>query len=273
VTNPTLTPTVSVGSVAVHREPRRLGRTGGVWARGGGGNVPSSAASTRGHSSRGAIDSYTRSPGYTRDLAATQRIWSQPATAGTAGAYIFLLYLCLPILLDVRPASGVLARSALDGERERAFLMNLTGCTDDEHWRGGIRNPRVRRQADLLGRHHARFGGMRPGYLDFIGVATTLAPLEVRTEQRTPVQGRCRRNYWRYMSRATSLLSADIGDEASARDRCRSFVDAYAAPSGEGSRLYASLREHHPQYVAQAAPILPGRARELVDELAGSLAC
>jgi hypothetical protein len=238
-----------------------------------GGDLPSSAASVSGHSVLGGIDSYVMSPGYSRDLAATRRVWSQPAVAGTAGAYIFLLYLCLPVLLEVRSASGMPARSALDGERERAFLMNITGCTEDDYWYGGIRNCQVRRQAGLLGRRHAGFSGMRPDFLDFIGVVTTLAPLEVQAEQQSPVQGRCRRSYWRYMSYATSLLSADIGDESTARDRCRSFVDAYAAPSGEGGRLYASLRSHHPRYVEQATSMLPGRAQELVNDLAKSIAC
>jgi len=219
------------------------------------------------------IESYVGSPGYSCDLDVTRRMWSGPAMAGTAGVYIFLLYLSLPVLLDVRSGSGLPARSALDGERERAFLMNITGCTEHDCWRGGIRNHRVRRQASLLGCHHARFSGMQPEYLDFIGTVITLAPLEVRTELQAPSYGQRRRSYWRYMSHATSLLSADIGDESSARDRCRGFIDAYAAPSGEGSRLYESLQARHPWYVERAAPMLPARARAIVSDLMRSAAC
>lgn len=219
------------------------------------------------------VESYVMSPSYSRDVDVTRRIWSEPAMAGTAGIYIFLLYLSLPVLLDVRSGSGMPARSALDGERERAFLMNVTGCTEDDSWRGGIRNHRVRRQASLLGRHHAGFSGMRPEYLDFIGTVIALAPLEVRKELRAPTYSQQRRNYWRYMSHATSLCRADIGDEPTARDRCQYFIDAFAAPSREGSRLYGSLQARHPWYVERASPLLPARAQAIIGDLTKSAAC
>jgi hypothetical protein len=219
------------------------------------------------------IESYVVSPDYSGDLAVTRRIWSEPFMAGTAGAYIFLLYLCLPTLLDVRSGGGSPARSALDGERERIFLMNITGCTERDRWRGGIKNRQVMRQASLLGRHHAGFTGMQPEHLDFIGTVITLAPLEVRRELQVPGYGRRRRSYWRYMSYATSLMNADIGDESTARDRCWSFVDAYAGSSGEGSRLYASLYANHPWYVERAVSMLPPQAQAIVSDLVKSAAC
>jgi hypothetical protein len=125
----------------------------------------------------------------------------------------------------------------------------------------------------MLGRNHARFSGMQPEYLDFIGTVIALAPLEVRTELQAPAYGQRRRRYWRYMSHATSLLSADIGDESTAQDRCRDFIDAYAAPSGEGSRLYASLQARHPWYVERAASMLPARAQAIVSDLMRRPAC
>jgi hypothetical protein len=219
------------------------------------------------------LESYVASPGYPYDLAATRRIWSEPAVAGISGIYIFLLYLSVPVLLDVRSGRGSPARSALDGERERAFLMNITGCTEHDSWGGGIRNRRVQRQASLLGRCHAGFSGMKREYLDFIGAVVTLAPLEVRAELRTPVDAGLRCGYWRYMSHAISLLNADIGDEPSAWDRCRDFVDAYGAPSSEGRRLYASLQSRHPWYVDRAVPILPGRAQSVVSTLKKDATC
>lgn len=218
-------------------------------------------------------EAYIASPGYLRDLDITRAIWSEPTTAGTAGAYVFLIYLSLPVLLDVRSRSGRPARSALDGERERTFLMNITGCAAQDPWRGGIRNPQVRRQARLLGRYHDGFSGMRPEYVDFIGAVIALAPLKARPELRTSAWDRRRQSYWRYMSCALSLLGARLGDEAAARERCLAFVDAHAAPSAEGRRLFKFLYAHHPRYVEWAVSLLPPRAGAAVGDLTTSPAC
>jgi hypothetical protein len=213
------------------------------------------------------IQLYVASPDYPRDLAATQALWSSATITATAGAYVFLLYLSIPALLGVRSGSGLPARSALDGERERAFLMNITGCIKNDRCGGGIRNPRVQRQACLLGRRHATFSGMRSDYLDFIATAVTLAPLEARTGLAAPVDAELQRRYWRYMWYATSLLGADMADEPEARDRCLAFVDVHAAVSSEGSRLYASLQGRHPRYVERAIPLLPARSQAIIGGL------
>jgi hypothetical protein len=213
------------------------------------------------------VDSYASSTDFNDDLAITQHMWSEPTVTGTAGAYVFLLYLSLPVLLNVRSDSGQPARSSLDGDRERAFLMNITGCTESDHWRGGISNRRVQRQASLLGRRHVNFTGMRLEYLDFISTVVALAPLEVRAHLGAPVDVRLRSGYWRYMRHATSLLNAGIGDEVNAGDRCRDFIDTWATPSAEGSRMCVSLRAHHPWHVDRAVPMLPGRARAVVSNL------
>jgi hypothetical protein len=214
-------------------------------------------------------ESYVDSSIYSRDLAATREVWSDPVSVGIAGALIFLIYLSLPVLLDVRSGSGLPARSALDGERERTFLMNVTGCTENDPWTGGIRNRRVWRQACLLGRRHLGFGGMQPNYLDFIGTVISTAPLTVRAELRASADPR-RGGYWRYMGHAMSLLSAHIGDETTAQDRCLDFIEAHAAPSEEGSRLCALLEARHPWYVGQAIPALPERARAVISDLKGA---
>lgn len=212
------------------------------------------------------IQSYIATPDYAHDLSATQLVWSQPIITATAGAYVFLLYLAVPALLRVRSGNGLPARSALDGERERLFLMNMTGCITNDEWSGGIQNPRVQRAAYLLGVHHLQFRGMQPNYLNFIGTAVALAPLEVRTAFQIRVDAALRHKYWRYMSRAMSLLSADIGDEPSARDRCLAFIEAHAAPSDEGSRLYASLHSCHPRYTEEAILLLPTQAQRVIGE-------
>jgi hypothetical protein len=210
---------------------------------------------------------YVESSIYSGDLAATRAVWSDPVSAGIAGASIFLIYLSLPELLDVRSGNGLPARSALDGERERAFLLNLTGCAQDDRWADGIRNRRVWRQVSLLGRRHLGFGGMRPGYLDFIAMVISTAPFAVRAELRAPAWAPRRSGYWRYMSHAMSLLSANIGDAATARDRCLDFLETRAAPSEEGRRLYLSLAARHPWYVDKASSALPDRARAVIGEL------
>lgn len=212
--------------------------------------------------------SYVSSAVYSDDLTATRYIWGQSALMATAGVYIFLHYITVPELLEVSPGNGRLARSVLDGVHERAFLMNLTGVTDNAHHADGIRNPRVLRQAQLLGDRHARFGGMQPRYLDFIGTVMTLAPLEVRSAQNVPADAQCQARYWRYMSHATSLLRASIGDEAGARDRIRAYISGHAAASAAGTQMYAALRARHPRYVLLAVPLLPASAQVVVADLA-----
>jgi hypothetical protein len=148
--------------------------------------------------------------------------------------------------------------------------MNLTGCTENDLWTGGIRNRRVWRQASLLGRHHLGFGGMQSGYLDFIGIVISTAPFAVRAELRASGWNLCRGDYWRYMGHAMSLLSAHIGDEATAQDHCLNFIEAHAAPSQEGSRLYKLLEARHPSYVGQAIPALPEQVRVVIGDLKGA---
>jgi hypothetical protein len=145
--------------------------------------------------------------------------------------------------------------------------MNITGCAGNDWRGGGIRNPRVQRQACLLGRRHAKFNGMRSDYLDFIATVVTLAPLQAGTGLDAPADAQLRGRYWRYMWHAMSLLGADIGDEPGAGDRCLAFIDAHAAASSEGGRLYTSLLARHPRYVERAIPLLPAQAQAIVSDL------
>ena len=86
---------------------------------------------------------YVGSPSYVDDLSIVGTLWSPPETIAIAGAFIFLTYLTVPTLVAVRSSLGATARSVLDGAREREFLARLVGLTDEQPWRGGIRNGRV----------------------------------------------------------------------------------------------------------------------------------
>jgi hypothetical protein len=213
------------------------------------------------------IDLYLESPCYRDDLTTTRSVWAEPTITGTAGMFIFMTYLAVPALVAVRSGSGLPARSYLDGQRERAFLLRLLGGTEQDAWRGGIKNQRVRRQAVLLYRRHAGFSGMRPEYLSFMGAVIALAPLEARKSMQAPVADRDRLSYWRYMTHAVSLLGAEIGSETEARSECLHFIRAYAAPSDEAGRLLLSLNLLHPGYVERALPLLFGRARPVAEAL------
>ena len=71
------------------------------------------------------------------------------------------------------------ARSALDGEVERIFLLRLIDLTSQREWQGGIRNTRVQQMAKKLKHRHVQFDGMRPEYMNFIGAIIALSALRV----------------------------------------------------------------------------------------------
>lgn len=206
---------------------------------------------------------------YGRHLEATRRVWSAPMLVETAGVFIFLTYLTVPVLVSVRSASGAPARSALDGEREREFLLRLLGFTEKPRWQGGIRNTHVQRHATLLYEQHTAYFGMRSEYLDFMAAVIALAPLRVRELMDSPANELDRSGYWSYVSTAMSLFDSEIGSEPEARKMCLGFIDAYAGPSAEGRQLLTSLRTRHPEYVQRATPLLFARARSVIDALTG----
>lgn len=210
------------------------------------------------------VSSYVGSSAYSDDLAAVRLIWSLPAVLGTAGAFVFLTYLALPVLLGVRSRDGALARSVLDGERERRFLLRVLGLDEDPGWRGGIKNPRTQRVVTAMNDYHQRMPGMRQEYLDLIAAVITLSPLRVREGLAASPPEAERGRYWRYMSFAMSLFGVGLPHERAAHRLCDEFISAHAARSADGLRLMLSLRQHHPKYVELAVPALFDASRLVV---------
>lgn len=210
---------------------------------------------------------YVESPDYHTDLFATQLVWARPLVLETAGTFVFLTYLSLPLLVAVRSSRGVPARSALDGELERIFLLRLLDLTGQSAWQGGIRNTRVQHMAKKLRQRHANFDGMRPEYMNFIGAIIAVGPLRVLQCGEQDLDDQVRVKYWRYMTHALSLLGADVGTEGAAQAGCANFIEAHAAPSTDGGMLFESLIQHHPRFVEGALPALFGHSRSTLDAL------
>lgn len=208
------------------------------------------------------LSSYVGSTAYPDDLAAVRLIWSLPAVLGTAGAFVFLTYLALPVLLGVRSPDGTLARSVLDGERERRFLLRVLGLDDDPGWRGGLQNPRTQRVVRAMNDYHQRMPGMRQEYLDLMAAVITLSPLRVGQAANPSAAERGR--YWRYMSFAMSPFGVRLPHERAAHRFCDEFVSAHSRRSADGLRLMLSLHQHHPKYVELAVPALFDASRHVV---------
>lgn len=210
---------------------------------------------------------YVESPDYEADLFATHLVWAAPMVLETAGTFVFLTYLSLPILVSVRSRRGVPARSALDGEVERIFLLRLIDLTSQREWQGGIRNTRVQQMAKKLKHRHVQFDGMRPEYMNFIGAIIALSALRVLQCDQQCVRDQDRVRYWRYMVHALSLLGANVSTEEAAVAECAGFIEMHAAPSADGSMLFESLIQQHPRFVERAVPALFNRSRSTVDQL------
>ena len=218
------------------------------------------------------LSSYVGSPGYSRDLDAVRQVWSPPGVLETAGTLVFLTYLSSPALLTVRTSSGALARSVLDGERERRFLLRMLGLDGSPAWRGGIGNVRTRHVMGAMHRYHARFAGMRQEYLDFITAAIALSPLRVRERLAASPPGNDRAGYWRYISQALSMFGTSLTTEGAAETLCETFTREHARRSADGLELLISLNSHHPRYVQLALPSLFEASRTVVGSLLGDVA-
>jgi hypothetical protein len=213
------------------------------------------------------VDRYRSSADYSSDLTATRKIWANHYVLATSGTFVFLTYLASPTLIAARSDAGNPARSVLDGNRERDFLLRFLGLTDRKSWQGGVANVRVLRQVQQLGERHSQFTGMRQEYMDFIGAIIALAPLRVREAGRIPPTVDDRERYWRYISNASAAMGSNIGSEAGAENSCRNFVAGYSGASADGARLLLSLMRHHADHVRQAMPLLFDDSRVVIERL------
>ncbi|MEO3808357.1 hypothetical protein ABGB17_05080 [Sphaerisporangium sp. B11E5] len=186
-------------------------------------------------------------------MEAVRSIWTAPRVMGIAGALIFLTYLTLPVLTDVRAREGRMARSVLDGKAEKRFLLRLLGMSTDNAWSGGIRNPLVVDAACALSSRHLAFAGMRPGHIQFMGGLIAIAPLMAAPGDRRTEE--CAR-YWRYVTAAMALLHCRLADESTVTAFCTAYVSAYAGPTPEGGQMIRALAARHPAYVTAALPLL-----------------
>lgn len=226
--------------------------------------------STRATSTAASCD-YLHSMDYAADLTATQDIWSVSAVPETAGTFIFLTYLTLPALTAVRAASGPrrMARSVLDGQAERLFLLRLLGLMDDPAWSGGIRNQHVQKMAATVAGRHLGFPGMRYEYLDLIAALLALAPLRVRSHWGYAT-GDCERvRYWRYITATMSLMHAQLAGEKQADQASAGFVKRMSGLTADCEAMIRSFTDRHPIHVRRALPILHNPSSSLILSVIG----
>src|SRR2546421_12533877 len=110
------------------------------------------------------LSAYLEGSDYQHDLKATNHIWAGTDILGTAGVFMFLSYLTIPLLTAVQPVASpsrvVSMKLGLESEREKRFLLRLLGLSQESGWAGGIRNIRVRDMAGELVRTPLRFAGV-----------------------------------------------------------------------------------------------------------------
>jgi hypothetical protein len=232
-------------------------------------NASAAPLPVRGLTYAAVVRSYCGSASYALDVAATRSVWLRQSVLPAAGTFVFLAYLTVPELLTVRPGHGGLARSALDGYRERAFLLRLLGLTAEPRWSGGIKNAKVQRHTALLAQRHSGFPGMKQEYMNYVAGTIALSPLAICAQFGEPVPGGDRSRYWRYIRHGMSLLGVSMRSEQAVMKDCRAFAGARAGPSVEGRRLLESLTRHHPSYVEMAKPALFEPIRTALAELQG----
>lgn len=219
---------------------------------------------------RSAVEDYACSAGYVSDLDAVRAVWSGPGLVETAGSFVLLTYLSLPVLTAVRAPGAARARPVLDGVGERTFLLRLLGLSPESGWAGGLANRRVRRMAADLARGHGDFPGMRREYMDVVAALVALSPLFVQARDRLPAGADVHR-YWRYMTSAMGAVDARLGGRGEAEHLCRAFCEEHAAPSPRGEEMLAQFAGRHPRYVAAAVPLLFAKPGAVVGAALGDV--
>src|SRR5947209_180194 len=126
---------------------------------------------------------YLEGSTYRQDLRATHHLWSGSGVLGTAGVFMFLSYLTIPLLTAVQPVASpsrvVSMKLGLESEREKRFLLRLLGISQESGWTGGIRNIRVREMVVHLARNHLQFAGMEHDYMTYFAGIIALSVLRV----------------------------------------------------------------------------------------------
>jgi hypothetical protein len=214
---------------------------------------------------------YLEGSNYQQDLRATHHIWSGSEVLGTAGVFMFLSYLTIPLLTAVQPVASpsrvVSMKLGLESEREKRFLLRLLGLSQESGWAGGIRNVRVRAMAGQLACHHRQFAGMEPGHMTYFAGIIALSALRVHAIRGSTVRADLLAGYWSYMQHALSLLGVTLTTPAEVERDCESFIGKYTSADVVGRLLFGALVEVYPQYVDNALPALFPRTRVVVTAL------
>ena len=211
---------------------------------------------------------YLEGSTYQQDLRATHHLWSGSETLGTAGVFMFLSYLTIPLLTAVQPVASpsriVSMKLGLESEREKRFLLRLLGLSQESGWGGGIRNVRVRDMAGQLARNHLRFVGMEQGFMTYFAGIIALSALRVHAIRGSYVQDVILAGYWSYMQHALSLLGVTLTTTAEVERDCERFIGKYSYADTVGRLLLETLVEVYPQYVDNALPVLFSQTRVVV---------
>jgi hypothetical protein len=220
------------------------------------------------------LERYLRSPDYDRHAAAVRQVWGDPLTMKTAGVAVFLTYLAVPVLTAVRSGRGSMARSILEGHRERTFLLRLLGLdARDGGYSEGIKNPATRRLCDSLHKQHMGFAGMTFEHLSFMAAVIALAPLQVASVYGGVYGATVQDDYWQYMAVAMALVGGRLGSRGDDRWRTDDYVTRHGGLTPETAKAVLGLRARHPIHFARCLPTLNESTCRIAVEAIGGRTC
>ena len=203
---------------------------------------------------------YFNSQDYHSDLQATHQIWKRSGILGTAGIFMFLSYLTIPLLTAVHPPNGSSRVSSmqmgLESEREKLFLLRLLGLNQEDGWMEGIKNPRVYSMVMQLASNHRRFTGMQQDYLNYFGGIIAISVVRVYSAQGLDIQKETLVRYWSYIQHAFSLLDITLTSPTTVEYSCERFIRQHTHIDKIGRILFETLLNVYPEYVYKALPVL-----------------
>jgi hypothetical protein len=209
------------------------------------------------------LERYVRSRDYERGIAATRLIWGDSETIKTAGSYIFLTYLTIPALTNVRSRDAAIARSARDGLRERRFLIELLGLGHPGSH--GIRSAQVRELAHHVSTNHSLLPDNTVEYMSFMSGVTALAPLLTREQFGLSTSDVDATHYWTYMQHAMGLLGGQIGTVQDEESRVAAFINRHCHGEHSASPMVASFWHRHPYHSRQSLRLMHNLTRDAVE--------